>query len=255
MIISVNGKSVGGMTEAEFQIELDICGSEVMLVVSRYDVDKESSNYGENTLSEIGMDWNDIGAVTPSVKKKVSFNAGSNQTSLCTSGREQNILSVDTQVPKMSTQIDQSTVLRKPAVNVTEQRNERFRVDGDTNKLSDSEHGNSTSAKVKKNKHGSRNAHKFSVKHNAATNNCSFSDRNSKFNGANVSQASIEHTDKSDEIKKVSSVSLGTNTHYSLKNKTDSLDREDVLLNSEEEEDVSSIESEDDDDENPWLGW
>ena len=76
MIICINGKSVGSMTMPELIIELDVCGPEMMLVVSRFDIaesiagrDKESM-----TLEDLAMDWNDIGDGSSSLKRKrVSF--------------------------------------------------------------------------------------------------------------------------------------------------------------------------------------
>jgi len=59
------------MTEAELQIDLDICGSEMILVVARFDID---GNTNQNvTLEDLAMDWNDIGAGAPSRKKIVCF--------------------------------------------------------------------------------------------------------------------------------------------------------------------------------------
>eukprot|EP00984_Skeletonema_dohrnii_P013522 scaffold5596_cov132-Skeletonema_dohrnii-CCMP3373.AAC.2 len=69
MIICVNGKSVGCMTEAELQLDLDLCGSEMMLVVARFDI-KDNTNQ-DATLEDLAMDWNDIGAGAPSRRKKV----------------------------------------------------------------------------------------------------------------------------------------------------------------------------------------
>ena len=71
MVICVNGKSVGCITEAELQIDLDICGSEMMLVVARFDI-KGNTNQ-DVTLEDLAMDWNDIGAGAPPRKKVVCF--------------------------------------------------------------------------------------------------------------------------------------------------------------------------------------
>ncbi len=71
MVICVNGKSVGCMTETELQIEFDVCGSEMMLVVARFDI--EGNTKQEMTLEDLAMDWNDIGAGAPSRKKVVCF--------------------------------------------------------------------------------------------------------------------------------------------------------------------------------------
>jgi hypothetical protein len=250
MIISVNGRSVGGMTLAEFQIELDICGPEVMLVVSRYDVNKEvvdSCTHGENSLSEMGMDWNDIGAVTPSVQKKVTFNAGGNQTNVCTSGQEQ--ISVNSQVS--DTKNNHTAPQKKSTINDTSQVKKRLGVDANVNKMPSSLHGSNLSAKVKKVNQDSRNTHKAAVEHNTT------STTNSSSTGKEP-QALIrrrkQYESKSHHSKEDPSVSLDAKTHYSLKKKADSLDVDD-LPSSEEEEDASFVDSEDDDDENPWLGW
>lgn len=45
----------------QLQIELDICGPELMLVVSRFDI-KETDGSAESTLEDMAMEWNDIGA-------------------------------------------------------------------------------------------------------------------------------------------------------------------------------------------------
>lgn len=82
MIICVNGKSVGGMTEVEFQIEMDVCGSEMILVVSRLDIQQQTAGTNEKdpTLEELTMDWNDVGAgAVPSTKKRVSFGDGEHE--------------------------------------------------------------------------------------------------------------------------------------------------------------------------------
>ena len=75
MIICINGKSVGSMTMPELIIELDVCGPEMMLVVSRFDI-KESVAGGKKeltTLEDLAMDWNDIGAGASLKRKRVSF--------------------------------------------------------------------------------------------------------------------------------------------------------------------------------------
>jgi len=68
MIICVNGKSVGCMTEAELQLDLDLCGSEMMLVVARFDI--KDNTIQDATLEDLAMDWNDIGAGAPSRSRK-----------------------------------------------------------------------------------------------------------------------------------------------------------------------------------------
>ena len=85
MIISINGTTVGGMTEPEFQLELDICGPDVMLVVCRFDISEEvldqigSTSTSNNALGDIAMDWNDIGAVAPLEQKRISFGGDDTQ--------------------------------------------------------------------------------------------------------------------------------------------------------------------------------
>eukprot|EP00804_Cyclotella_cryptica_P007386 CCRYP_002601-RA/>CCRYP_002601-RA protein AED:0.16 eAED:0.16 QI:1171/1/1/1/1/1/4/1309/1304 len=86
MIISINGKTVGGMTEPEFQIELDVCGPELMLVVCRFGIVEqphEMSDHGGNNHDDLAMDWNDIGAVASAVNKSVRFGEGKKQTRAC----------------------------------------------------------------------------------------------------------------------------------------------------------------------------
>ena len=56
------------MTEAELQLDLDLCGSEMMLVVARFDI-KDNTNQ-DATLEDLAMDWNDIGAGAPSRSRK-----------------------------------------------------------------------------------------------------------------------------------------------------------------------------------------
>ena len=77
MIICINGKSVGSMTMPELQIELDLCGPELMLVVSRFEIQvNANSNKGEcTTLEDLAMDWNEIGAGCDDARKRkrVSF--------------------------------------------------------------------------------------------------------------------------------------------------------------------------------------
>ncbi|KAL7539465.1 hypothetical protein ACHAXR_010606 [Thalassiosira sp. AJA248-18] len=70
MIICINGKSIGSMTMPELQIELDVCGPELMLVVSRFDIQE---NRDCTTLEDLAMDWNEIGAGASLKRKRVSF--------------------------------------------------------------------------------------------------------------------------------------------------------------------------------------
>lgn len=77
MIICINGKSSGTMTMPELQIELDVCGPELMLVVSRFDIHESiAGGAGQTsslTLEDMAMDWNDIGAGAPVRRKRVFF--------------------------------------------------------------------------------------------------------------------------------------------------------------------------------------
>ena len=74
MILCINGKSVGGMTEVEIQIELDVCGPELMLVVSRFDIREfDAACRFDRTLKSLAMDWNDIGAGASSTKNMTIF--------------------------------------------------------------------------------------------------------------------------------------------------------------------------------------
>lgn len=73
MIICINGKSIGSMTLPELQIELDICGSEMLLVVSRFDIQEMGSLRELTTLEDLAMDWSDIGAGAIIKTNRVSF--------------------------------------------------------------------------------------------------------------------------------------------------------------------------------------
>ena len=54
MILSMNGKSVGGMTELGLSIELEVCGPELELVVSRY---KHSTSSASQALTKDRQTW------------------------------------------------------------------------------------------------------------------------------------------------------------------------------------------------------
>jgi hypothetical protein len=73
MIICVNGKCVGNMTMAELQIEFDVCGSELLLTVSRFDIHETESNQGPGTLQDLEMEWSNVGACASLKRKRVSF--------------------------------------------------------------------------------------------------------------------------------------------------------------------------------------
>jgi len=64
MILCINGKTVGGMTEFEFQIEMDLCGPSMTLVVSRFDIleSEVATHQRNNSLGDLAMDWTDVGA-------------------------------------------------------------------------------------------------------------------------------------------------------------------------------------------------
>ena len=59
------------MTEAELQLDLELCGSEMMLVVARFDIEGNANQ--DMTLADLAMEWNDIGAGAPPRKKSVCF--------------------------------------------------------------------------------------------------------------------------------------------------------------------------------------
>jgi len=73
MIICINGKSIGSMTLPELQIEVDVCGSEMLLVVSRFDIQETDSLKELTTLEDLAMDWSDIGAGAILKTTRVSF--------------------------------------------------------------------------------------------------------------------------------------------------------------------------------------
>ena len=61
------------MTMSELQVEFDVCGSEMLLTVSRMDIKETHANHQLETLQDLAMDWNDIGACAPLKRKRVSF--------------------------------------------------------------------------------------------------------------------------------------------------------------------------------------
>ena len=73
MIICINGKSIGSMTLPELQIEVDVCGSEMLIVVSRFDIQETDSLKELTTLVDLAMDWSDIGAGAILKTTRVSF--------------------------------------------------------------------------------------------------------------------------------------------------------------------------------------
>jgi hypothetical protein len=74
MLISINGKQVGGMTEFSLKLELEICGPFLMLVISKYRFSNEGRNQDCQAESQYirqldvianddrRLDWTDIGA-------------------------------------------------------------------------------------------------------------------------------------------------------------------------------------------------
>ena len=83
MIICINGKSIGSMTLPELQIELDVCGSEMLLVVSRFDIQETDSLSELTTLEDLAMDWSDIGAGAVLKTNKVSFEDDRSSGDIC----------------------------------------------------------------------------------------------------------------------------------------------------------------------------
>jgi hypothetical protein len=83
MIICINGKSIGSMTLPELQIELDVCGSEMLLVVSRFDIQETDSLRELTTLEDLAMDWSDIGAGAVLKTNKVSFEDDRSSGDIC----------------------------------------------------------------------------------------------------------------------------------------------------------------------------
>mmetsp|Transcript_7356 Transcript_7356/g.17113 ORF Transcript_7356/g.17113 Transcript_7356/m.17113 type:complete len:1167 (+) Transcript_7356:119-3619(+) len=70
MIVCINGKTVSNMTMPELQLEFDVCGSEMLIVLARFDIKETHRAHDITTLEDLAMDWNDIGAGTSSSKKK-----------------------------------------------------------------------------------------------------------------------------------------------------------------------------------------
>ena len=70
MIVCINGKTVSNMTMPELQLEFDVCGSEMLIVVARFDIKETHRVHDVTTLEDLAMDWNDVGAGTSSSKKK-----------------------------------------------------------------------------------------------------------------------------------------------------------------------------------------
>lgn len=83
MIICINGKGIGSMTLPEFQIELDVCGSEMLLVVSRFDIQETDSLRELTTLEDLAMDWSDIGAGATIKTNRVSFEDDRSSGDIC----------------------------------------------------------------------------------------------------------------------------------------------------------------------------
>lgn len=80
MIMAVDGKEVGGMTEESFKLALELAGSELVLVVSRYKCYSEESEVQERRfLSNVDkhindqnrLHWADIGASSPSACQNI----------------------------------------------------------------------------------------------------------------------------------------------------------------------------------------
>lgn len=58
------------MTMPELQLEFDVCGSEMLIVLARFDIKETHRAHDITTLEDLAMDWNDIGAGASSSKKK-----------------------------------------------------------------------------------------------------------------------------------------------------------------------------------------
>lgn len=231
MIIAVNGKDVGGMTELEFQLELDICGPDVLLVVSRFDINNEtveSDGRGENPLVEIAMDWNDIGATIPSVQKTVTFSEYHTRASPWLSDQEQslNINKDDTHLSSKEQAIASIPASEK----ATEDENK-------TKKSPQTAAGTKAKRDVEP-KGKAHAAHQIKQK--------SFKTKEAPVTHTAIRSNSVP-TPK-DEYK----LSFGTREN-SAKKRIGSFDQN-AQPDSQEEEELF-VESEDEDDENPWLGW
>jgi hypothetical protein len=248
MIVSVNGKSVGGMTEAEFQIELDLCGAEVLLVVSKLDLDKESFGLcgkPEKSLGDIAMDWNDIGAITPS-EKKVSFNNdnipknsfvqdGDGETEF---GCKQKI--ADNQLDML---IQKCPAVRTPVPMKTS----LVSSTGQTKKASS---GSSSTIKPWSMHETNGGINSFSKSHSASSTVSSIV-KKSGATGVKESRKQIE--EQSDMSEDEFTLSLG-NRKKLAKSKDEHMHTQ-MESQDDSMEDEEEFDSEDDDDENPWLGW
>jgi hypothetical protein len=90
MIIAVNGKSVGGMTKTGVEIELDLCGPDMTLIVSRYKfaskIQNEMVQIEQSYITALDsalndhrqVGWIDFGSVVPTIEGslKISQDVG-----------------------------------------------------------------------------------------------------------------------------------------------------------------------------------
>lgn len=260
MIVSVNGKSVGGMTEAEFQIELDLCGAEVLLVVSKLDLDKESFGLcgkPEKSLGDIAMDWNDIGAITPS-EKKVSFNNDNipknsfvqdGDGKLDGLGCKQKISNTNFSVQKIADNQLDMLIQKRPAVKTpVPMKTSLVSSTGQKKKASS---GPSSTAKPWSMHETNGDINSFS-KYRSAPSTVSSIVKKSGATGAKESRKQIE--EQSDISEDEFTLSLGNRKKFAQSNKDE---RMHIQMESQDDsmEDQEEFDSEDDDDENPWLGW
>ena len=279
MIISVNGKTVGGMTEPEFQLELDLCGPEMMLVVCRFDIVEELNEMGgqgENYHCDLAMDWNCIGAIASTVQKSVSFKECNKRTNSCAENKEdsldttigiENILtSKQSTVSKkkigdLDSNIDRSKDSSHVAVEVNGQ-DQKIRPltmhssEKNKNKQKMEQrtegHGNSNSSITSSHTRGST-----SRKDNTVIANKSSGDKNISNTRVGESDAVCRYRKQLEELSDESEGeyenSLGTKENASTNHMN-----KDACRNAHDkshEGDPRAEDSEDDDDENPWLGW
>ena len=254
MVISINGKAVGGMTEPEFQIELEVCGPEIMLVVSRLDISGEDFEMGgqdDNPLGVMAMDWNEVGAVTPSCQKKVSFGEDSKRSHFFFTGmttQTQHTINAPSFAfdEHISTQkqasVNSNGQLKKSAhksarTDSSKVQQKRIRLDA-LNDDSDIE------SIAKRTSSTTKGDGVVSIKKSTST-------------SINQSQALLEYRKPDPEQSNDSAdhAKLSVHARHNFHREESKNHKECIQLEREQEEASFDEEEEDDDDENPWLGW
>lgn len=260
MIISINGKSVCGMTEAELLIELDICGPEVMLVLCRFDIIQEAvrlDGQEGNPLADIAMDWNDVGAVSQ------SFHTGDKARSRGAAIEDEQILArkqstVQFPVQANATLIEQVPIQNQPAINTPVPAKATCASCPEYTMAKNNNHA-AFSSKVKKAKQKSEGygvANTVEQKTTKSYDTCITSDHSmllkpsaylhpKEYKALPRCRKQVDNHSE-EEFK----LSLGKKNNLAMtKNSTFKRDEEQSIQRDE------SYLDESDDDENPWLGW